>query len=113
MTKQRYSTTQKEHRVSHWQGSLHTAAMVLAQIEARYGEDEAAKYDPETNCFTFDTWVAKGYHIRKGEKGLLSSTIRHKYDDEGNEIASWPSKCWLFYYLQVEKDEPKQEEVQA
>lgn len=106
----KYSTTKQPPCESHWQGSVHTAAMVMAQIEARYGAEEAARYDPNENCFTYKTWLAKGFHVRKGEKGLLSSTIRHTYDEEGNEIASWPSKCYLFYYLQVEPNEGKQEE---
>ena len=109
MTKQQSTTRPKEHRVSHWQGSAHTAAMVYEQILARWGEEEAEKYDPNENCFTYETWQAKGFHVRRGEKGLLSSTIRHKYDDEGNEIASWPSKCYLFYYLQVEPIEKNEE----
>lgn len=109
--KHQHSNMKREYRESHWQGSEHTAALIAAQIAERYGEEEAANYDPEKNCFTYETWQAKGFQVRKGEKGLLSSTIKHKYDEEGNEIASWPSKCYLFYYLQVDPKEAKEEQA--
>lgn len=110
MKKQRQqSTTKRQYQESHWQGSEHTAALVAAQIAERWGETEVQNYDPETNCLTYGTWMARGFHPRKGEHGLLSSTIRHKYDDEGNVIASWPSRVHLFYYLQVEPNEVKEE----
>jgi N-terminal domain of anti-restriction factor ArdC len=105
------STTKREYTESYWKGSLHTAAMVAAQIAARWGEEEVENYDPETNCFTFQTWKIKGYHVKKGEKGLLSTTIVTKAGEEdsgdGGKATTYPKKVYLFYYLQVEKDESK------
>lgn len=108
--KRNNSTTEKpKYEESHWKGSLHTAALVMAQIAERWGEEEAAKYDPETNCFTYNTWRIKGYHVKKGEKGLLSTTIVTLGEDDGDggKPASYPKRVFLFYYLQVERDEVK------
>jgi hypothetical protein len=106
----KHSTTQTKERPTYepsfWKGSEHTAAMVAAQIEERWGEEEAEKYDPETNCFTFQTWKLKGFSVKKGEHGLLSSTIITKKGEEdsgdGGKPTTYPKRVWLFYYLQVE-----------
>src|SRR2546421_1721082 len=93
-----------------WRGSLKTASVVKSQIAERWGEEEAEKYDPETNCFTFNTWRQKGYMVRKGEKALRSYTfIQEKevgmVEGQAQEqvLASHPKQVCLFYYLQVEK----------
>lgn len=109
MNRKQSITEKPKYEESHWKGSLHTAAMVMAQIEARYGAEEASKYDPETNCFTYNTWRARGFHVRKGEKGLLSTTFVTLGEDDGDggKPASYPKRVFLFYYLQVEPDEVK------
>lgn len=94
--------TQQPPQISTWKGSPHTAALIRAQIAERWGKEEAQKYDPEKNCFTFNTWKAKGYHVKKGEHGMLSTTIVKLTDKDENETGSYPQKVWLFYYLQVE-----------
>lgn len=109
--------TQKEARPqARWQGSLKTALIVRSQIAERWGEEEADKYDPEVNCFTFNTWRAKGYRVKKGEKALRSFTLIHKggeSDDNGENGAAqesgstYPKSVCLFYVLQVEKREEK------
>jgi hypothetical protein len=80
--------------------------MVYQQILERYGEEEAEKYDPETNCFTLPTWNAKGYKIIKGEHALISTTIITKAGEEdsgdGGKPTTYPKRVRLFYYLQVE-----------
>jgi hypothetical protein len=98
---------------SRWQGSLKTVQLVRAQIAERWGEAEAEKYDPETNCFTYNTWKAKGYHVKKGEKALRSFTLVTKFgeaDENGTAQdggVRFPKGVCLFYYLQVEKQEAK------
>jgi hypothetical protein len=99
---------------SHWQGSLKTAVLVKAQIAERYGEEEAANYDPTKNCFTFNTWRAKGYKVKKGEKALRSYTLIAEQehidgllvngDEQEPGVKHLKGVC-LFYILQVEKRE--------
>ena len=94
---------------AHWQGSSKTAQLVRAQIAERYGEEEAANYDPHTNCFTYQTWRQKGYHVKRGEKALRSYTIVHEFGEQDEDGAaqdggtSYPRGVCLFYILQVEK----------
>jgi hypothetical protein len=38
--------------LAHWRGSEKTADAVREEISRRWGEAEAEKYDPLTNCFT-------------------------------------------------------------
>jgi len=106
-----------QQQQSHWQGSVKTALMVKAQIAERWGEQEAEKYNPEANCFTFNTWRAKGFKVKKGEKALRSYTFVASQSaepdgllvngDEQEEQAggSYLKGVCLFYYLQVEKRE--------
>lgn len=42
-----------QHTLAYWKGSAHTADAVREEIARRYGEEEAAKYDPLSNCFTY------------------------------------------------------------
>lgn len=96
---------------SHWQGSQKTVLMVRNQIAERFGEEEAEKYDPENNCFTYQTWRVKGYFVKKGEKALRSFTlvkapgiadIAGATEESGT---TYPKSVCLFYILQVEKRE--------
>jgi hypothetical protein len=107
------TTVKKPIQESHWQGSQKTVLMVRNQIAERWGEEEAEKYDPETNCFTYNTWRAKGYFVKKGEKALRSFTlvkapgiadIAGATEESG---PTYPKSVCLFYYLQVEKREEK------
>ncbi len=61
-------------KLAYWKGSEETAKSVKEQIRKRFGNKEAKKYDPRKNCFTFKTWRAMGYHVKKGEKALRSIT---------------------------------------
>ena len=99
------TSNKKPVEQSHWQGSVKTASLIKGQIAERWGEDEAEKYDPDANCFTFQTWKAKGYRVKKGEKALRSFTIVSGTDGEGEDQKSftYPKGVCLFYILQVEK----------
>lgn len=93
-----------------WRGSIQTAEQVRKEIARRYGEEEAEKYHPLKNCFTFKTWRAKGYYVRKGEKAIRSMTLVEEKDQnakEGKEpeVHKYPKTVYLFYYKQVEKKE--------
>jgi hypothetical protein len=96
------STTREKpkYEPSYWKGSEHTAAMVAAQIAARWGEEEAENYDPETNCFTYNTWRLKGYHVKRGEHALISTTIITKAGEEdsgdGGKPTTYPKKVFCF-----------------
>ena len=91
-----------------WKGSQNTANAVRAEIAKRWGIEEAEKYNPLENCFTFKTWLAKGYHVKKGEKAIRSMTLVEKEDpnaSEGEEPEkrTYPKTVYLFYIKQVEK----------
>ncbi len=88
---------------SPYTGSALTYASVKAQIKARWGDKEAEKYDPYTNCLTFRDWLARGYRVRKGEKSLRSVTFVEKERDDGTVERKYPKTVCLFYYLQVDK----------
>ena len=98
---------QQTYGVAHWKGSRKTEDMVRKQIAERWGEDEAKKYDPKTNCFTFQTWWALGFVVKKGEAALKSYTmIEEKVKDENGKeqvVEKHMKNVYLFYYLQVEK----------
>src|SRR2546423_6102112 len=100
--------TQQTQELAHWKGSLKTADAVRDEIAQRYGEEEAKNYDPTKNCFTFKTWKAKGYFVKKGEKAIRSMTLIEKEDKnakEGRETEkrTYPKTVYLFYIKQVEK----------
>ncbi len=90
---------------SQWKGSLKTADHVREEIRARWGDEEAEKYNPLTNCFTFNTWRMKGYMVKSGEHGIKSFTIKEVTVEEGGKpvIKRYMKTCYLFYYLQVQK----------
>jgi len=91
-----------------WKGSEATANAVRKEIARRWGNEESGKYDPQKNCFTYKTWNALGYQVKKGEKAIKSITLVEVADpDATNEKESVVRKLlktvYLFYYKQVEK----------
>lgn len=91
--------------MSEWKGSLQTADHVREEIRARWGDEEAEKYNPLTNCFTYNTWRQKGYTVKSGEHGIRSFTIKTvTVEEDGKPVEKRYAKtCYLFYYLQVSK----------
>ena len=100
--------TKPTQELAHWKGSTKTAEAVRQEIAARWGAQEAENYDPMKNCFTFNTWKAKGYFVKKGEKAIRSMTlieVKDQTTDEGEEQEkrTSPKTVYLFYIKQVEK----------
>ncbi len=89
--------------VAQWRGSEQTASAVRDEIAKRWGEEEANNYDPLRNCFTFQTWKTKGYHVKKGEKAIRSITFKEVIDQDTQETKKYPKNVYLFYITQVEK----------
>ena len=96
----------KQKEIATWKGSPHTASMVASQIQERWGVEEVKKYDPMTNCFTFNAWHAKGFKVKKGEKALKSVTFVDASKDADEREKLVPRNVSLFYYLQVEPIKP-------
>ena len=106
-----------------WKGSVTTASIIAHQISDRWGSEEAGNYDPQVNCFTLKGWQQRRYHVRKGEKALvshtfLSRTIKVKdshsvsKDNQGEETdkvitSRIPKNVYLFYIKQVDKNKGK------
>jgi hypothetical protein len=98
--------------LAHWRGSEKTADAVRQEIARRWGDAEAEKYDPLTNCFTIQTWNKLGYRVKKGEKAIRSityvegtgqtETIREDEEDEP-DVRKYRKTVYLFYRTQVEK----------
>lgn len=90
-----------------WKGSQSTYNMVnnmvKQQILQRFGQEAADKYQPLKNCFTYNDWIRKGYHVKKGEKALKSVTFLEYKDKDTNEIKKRLKGVSLFYQSQVEK----------
>jgi hypothetical protein len=97
--------------LAHWRGSEKTADAVREEIARRWGDDEAAQYNPLTNCFTIQTWNKLGYRVKKGEKAIRSityvaataNTADSEDDEEDADVRTYPKTVYLFYRLQVEK----------
>jgi hypothetical protein len=88
---------------SNWTGSEHTSDLVRKQIAQRWGEDEAKRYNPFENCFTFKGWLKNGYVVRKGETAIRSFIFIEKKDKKtGAVIEKRPKTIYLFYEKQVE-----------
>ena len=88
---------------SNWTGSENTSDLVRKQIAKRWGEDEAKRYNPFVNCFTFKGWLKNGYVVRKDEKAIRSFIIVEKKDKKTGEIIErLPKRINLFYEKQVE-----------
>jgi hypothetical protein len=97
--------------LAHWRGSEKTADAVREEIARRWGDAEATKYDPLTNCFTIQTWNKLGYRVKKGEKAIRSITYVEGTDQTGNaeedeeeqDVRKYRKTVYLFYRTQVEK----------
>jgi hypothetical protein len=97
--------------LAHWRGSTKTADAVREEIARRWGDNEAAKYNPLTNCFTIQTWNALGYRVKKGEKAIRSVTYVEGIDQADNaaededeqDVRTYRKTVYLFYRTQVEK----------
>jgi hypothetical protein len=98
--------------LAHWRGSERTADAVRQEIARRWGDEEAARYDPLTNCFTIQTWNKLGYRVKKGEKAIRSVTYikgadqaadTEEEDEEEADVVKYPKTVYLFYRTQVEK----------
>ena len=88
---------------SNWTGSENTSDLVRKQIAQRWGEDEAKRYNPFVNCFTFNGWLKNGYVVRKDEKAIKSFIIVEKKDKKtGAVVERRPKTIYLFFDLQVE-----------
>src|SRR2546421_8390000 len=97
-----------KQQLAHWKGSIQTAGAVREEIARRYGEQEAGKYNPLANCFTYQTWKAKGYYVKKGEKAIRSMTLVEVPEEDAKEgeqgdVRTYPKTVYLFYVKQVEK----------
>ena len=88
---------------SNWTGSENTSDFVRKQIAERWGEDEAKRYNPFVNCFTFNGWLKNGYVVKKDEKAIRSFIIVEKKDKKtGAVVERRPKTIYLFYEKQVE-----------
>ena len=88
---------------SNWTGSENTSDLVRKQIAERWGEDEAKRYNPFVNCFTFNGWLKNGYVVKKDEKAIRSFIIVEKKDKKtGAVVERRPKTIYLFFDLQVE-----------
>lgn len=89
--------------MSNWTGSENTSNLVRKQIAARWGAEEANRYNPQTNCLTFKAWLKNGYAVRKGEKAIRSFIIVEKKDKETGKVVERRLKnVYLFYEKQVD-----------
>lgn len=87
-----------------WKGSNNTFLHVYSQIEERFGSEQAEEYDPEENCFTFKTWLKRGFQVRKGEKALKSFVFFKSGTKSIKKDVS------VFFIDQVDKMTPEQHE---
>lgn len=88
-----------------WQGSKSNYNAVANEIAKRWGDSEVENYKPRENCFTYKTWQAKGYSVKRGEKSIKALTYIRMGKQEGDkleEVKSFPKFINLFYYKQVE-----------
>jgi hypothetical protein len=97
--------------LAHWRGSEKTADAVREEIARRWGDAEAAKYDPLTNCFTIQTWNKLGFRVKKGEKAIRSityvdatdPTAEDEEEEDAHDVRKYRKTVYLFYRTQVEK----------
>lgn len=92
-----------ENTTSGWTGSVNTAEQVKKQICARWGTEEADKYDPKSNCLTFMAWLKAGYAVRKGEKAIKSFIMLEEKDKDNKVVRKHFKRISLFYIRQVDK----------
>ena len=102
--------TEEKELTSIYKGG-ESARWVAQEIQKRWGDAAVMEYNPRTNCFTFNGWKQRGYHVRKGEKAIISHTFLRsskevKKEDGTSEtkFSSFPKNVFLFYHLQVEKN---------
>ena len=90
--------------MSNWTGSINTSEVVRKQIAARWGLEEAKRYDPKRNCLTFKAWMKNGYVVRKGEKAIKSFIVIERKDEKNGKVLEKHLKnIFLFYEKQVEQ----------
>lgn len=87
---------------SNWTGSETTESLVRKQISARWGEEEAGRYDPKANCLTIGQWNKNGFRVKKGETAIRSFIVVQKKNEKG-EVEKYPKRINLFYYKQVDE----------
>lgn len=87
---------------SNYKGSKNTYDLIRKQIKERYGSKELERYDPYSNCLTFNQWMKAGYKVKKGEHAFKSKTLIEDKDKDGNVKRKYFKNVNLFYYLQVE-----------
>ena len=88
--------------VSAYTGSLATRECVKKQIEKRFGKEQAKRYDPYTNTFTFPKWASMGYRIKPREQSLRSTTFVEVKEANG-KVKKYKKTVHLFFDLQVHK----------
>ena len=86
---------------SNWTGSETTENLVRKQILARWGREEAERYNPKANCLTIKEWNKNGYRVKKGEKALKSYVVIEKKNEKGETVETYPKRINLFYEKQV------------
>lgn len=91
-----------EKITSNWTGSETTESLVRKQVLARWGAEEAERYNPKTNCLTIKQWNNGGFRVKKGEKALKSYIYIKKQDKDGQTVSTYPKQINLFYEKQVE-----------
>jgi len=89
--------------ISNWTGSETTESLVRRQISARWGEEEAGRYDPKANCLTIRQWNKNGYRVRKGETAIKSFIVIEKKNEKGEVVKKYPKQINLFCLRQVEQ----------
>jgi hypothetical protein len=91
-----------------YKNGVTTKHIVRQEIAKRWGKEEAKKYNPRKNCFTFDGWIERGYVVQKGEKAIRSWVLLTDKDDEDKK---YPKNVFLFYKKQVKKLTKKEMDV--
>jgi len=87
---------------SNYTGSVTTRECVKKQIEARWGKEEAERYNPRENCFSFAKWASVGARILPSEKSLKSTTFVEVVGADGKK-KTYKKTVNLFFDLQVRK----------
>ena len=87
--------------VSSWTGYQYTANTVHNQIDVSRGNEEAEKYNRQTNCLTFKQRLKRGFIARKGEKALHSITFVEELNEKKEVISKIRKNINLFYEKQV------------
>lgn len=86
--------------ISQYKGSLANRESVKKQVEARWGKEEAERYDPRENCFTFMGWASRGFRILPWEKSLKSTTFVEVVGVDGKK-KSYKKTVHLYFDLQT------------